>query len=151
MGVSKDATRSPEDALSTPLPGETLAMFYGRSRASFSPHFSIYNSCPRSGEYWLQKVFSLSKSMDSRGKELRTEGFRLAQERYGQCSPTSPAFLLHSTERNSYMCSKAEYKPILKEVEKILSEAELDEDEMKRAAAAGGTARVLGKDGVVQS
>lgn len=32
MGVSKDATRSPEDVLSTPLPGETLAMFYARSR-----------------------------------------------------------------------------------------------------------------------
>lgn len=32
MGVSKDTTRSPEDVLSTPLPGETLAMFYARSR-----------------------------------------------------------------------------------------------------------------------
>lgn len=32
MGVAKDATRSPEDMLSTPLPGETLAMFYARSR-----------------------------------------------------------------------------------------------------------------------
>jgi hypothetical protein len=34
MGVSKDdgAGRSEEDAISTPLPGETLAMFYSRSR-----------------------------------------------------------------------------------------------------------------------
>ena len=32
MGVSKDATRSPEDIQSTPLPGETLAMFYACSR-----------------------------------------------------------------------------------------------------------------------
>jgi len=32
MGVSKDTTRSPEDIQSTPLPGETLAMFYARSR-----------------------------------------------------------------------------------------------------------------------
>ncbi len=32
MGVAKDATRSPEDVISTPLPGETLAMFYARSR-----------------------------------------------------------------------------------------------------------------------
>lgn len=32
MGVSKDTTRSVEDVLSTPLPGETLAMFYARSR-----------------------------------------------------------------------------------------------------------------------
>ena len=30
-----------------------------------------------------------------------------------------------------------EYKPILKEVEKILAEAGLDEEEMKRGAAAG--------------
>jgi hypothetical protein len=32
MGVSKDTTRSAEDVQSTPLPGETLAMFYARSR-----------------------------------------------------------------------------------------------------------------------
>ena len=35
MGVAKDATRSPEDVISTPLPGETLAMFYARSRTSY--------------------------------------------------------------------------------------------------------------------
>jgi hypothetical protein len=32
MGASKDATRSPEDIQNTSLPGETLAMFYARSR-----------------------------------------------------------------------------------------------------------------------
>jgi len=32
MGVSKDTTRAAEDVQSTPLPGETLAMFYARSR-----------------------------------------------------------------------------------------------------------------------
>ena len=32
----------------------------------------------------------------------------------------------------------AEYKPILEEVERILMEAGLDEEEMKRSAAAGG-------------
>ena len=37
MGVAKDATRSPEDVISTPLPGETLAMFYARSRESSQP------------------------------------------------------------------------------------------------------------------
>jgi len=31
----------------------------------------------------------------------------------------------------------AEYKPILEEVEKILAEAGLDEEEMRRAAAGG--------------
>jgi hypothetical protein len=32
MGVAKDSTRSMEDVISTPLPGETLASFYARSR-----------------------------------------------------------------------------------------------------------------------
>jgi len=32
----------------------------------------------------------------------------------------------------------AEYKPILEEVERILVEAGLDEEEMKRSAVAGG-------------
>ncbi|EKM75215.1 hypothetical protein AGABI1DRAFT_123321 [Agaricus bisporus var. burnettii JB137-S8] len=94
MGVSKDVSRSAEDVLSTPLPGETLAMFYARSR-----------------EYWAQKAYGTS---DNRGKELRRDGFARAEERY------------------------AEYKPILEEVEKILAEAGLDEEEMRRGAALGG-------------
>jgi hypothetical protein len=32
IGVSKDTKRSEEDIISTPLPGETLAVFYARSR-----------------------------------------------------------------------------------------------------------------------
>ena len=32
MGVSKDTKRSEDDIISTPLPGETLAVFYARSR-----------------------------------------------------------------------------------------------------------------------
>jgi hypothetical protein len=32
MGVTKDAARTEEDILSTPLPGENLRMFYERSR-----------------------------------------------------------------------------------------------------------------------
>ncbi|RDX51666.1 galactose oxidase [Lentinus brumalis] len=93
MGVAKDATRSPEDVISTPLPGETLAMFYARSR-----------------EYWTQKAYGKS---DNRGKLLRRDGFTLAEDRY------------------------AEYKPILEEVERILAEAGLDEEEMRKGAAAG--------------
>ena len=62
MGVSKDQTRSAEDVVSTPLPGETLAMFYARSR-----------------EHWAQKAH---QSSDNRGKMLRRDGFTLAQERY---------------------------------------------------------------------
>lgn len=34
----------------------------------------------------------------------------------------------------------AEYKPLLEEVEKILAEAGLDEEEMRRGAAGGGNA-----------
>lgn len=97
MGVSKDQARSAEDVISTPLPGETLAMFYARSR-----------------EYWAQKAH---QSSDNRGKMLRRDGFSLAQERY------------------------TSYKPILEEVEKILAEAGLDEEEMRRSAAAGPDAR----------
>lgn len=40
MGVSKDTKRSEEDIVSTPLPGETLAVFYARSRKfSFETRF----------------------------------------------------------------------------------------------------------------
>ncbi|KAF8814969.1 hypothetical protein BYT27DRAFT_7219077 [Phlegmacium glaucopus] len=94
MGVSKDDTCSPEDIQSTPLPGETLAMFYARSR-----------------EYWTQKAHGNS---DNQGKQLRRDGFTLAEERYNA------------------------YKPILAEVEKILEEAGLDEEGMRRGAAGGG-------------
>ncbi|KAF8815207.1 hypothetical protein BYT27DRAFT_6768211 [Phlegmacium glaucopus] len=103
-GVSKDTTCSPEDIQSTPLPGDTLAMFYARSR-----------------EYWTQKAHGNS---DNQGKQLRRDGFTLAEERY------STLFLAY------YFCSlrlflllpfKAGYKPILAEVEKILEEAGLDE------------------------
>ncbi|KAH0834643.1 hypothetical protein J3R83DRAFT_10152 [Lanmaoa asiatica] len=90
MGVSaKDATRSADDVIGTPAPGETLAMFYARSR-----------------EYWAQKAHH-DHASDNRGKQLRRDGFGLAEARY------------------------AEYKPILEEVERILAEAGLDEDEMK--------------------
>ncbi|THU86834.1 hypothetical protein K435DRAFT_970138 [Dendrothele bispora CBS 962.96] len=94
MGVAKDVTRSPEDILNTPLPGETLTLFYARSR-----------------EYWTQKAYGMS---GNKGKQLKREGFGLAEERY------------------------ASYKPVLEEVEKILAEAGLDEEEMRKGAAATG-------------
>ncbi|KAK7038834.1 Kelch repeat-containing protein 3 [Paramarasmius palmivorus] len=89
-------TNTAENALSTPLPGETLAIFYARSR-----------------EYWAQTALCTTSS-DTRGKALRKDGFALAEARY------------------------EEYKPLLKEVEKILAEAGLDEEEMRRSAQAGG-------------
>lgn len=50
------------EAIGTPLPGETLAAFYERTR-----------------EYWVQQAFATS---GNRGKELRRDGFALAEERY---------------------------------------------------------------------
>ncbi|KAG1733150.1 galactose oxidase [Suillus lakei] len=67
MGVSKDTTRSAEDVISTPEPGETLALFYARSR-----------------EYWTQKAHGVS---DNRGKQLRRDGFSFAEERYVEYKP----------------------------------------------------------------
>ncbi|KAG8851378.1 hypothetical protein FRB96_009213 [Tulasnella sp. 330] len=93
LGSTKDANRSLEDQLSTPLPGESLATFYARSK-----------------DYWAQKAHETS---DNRGKLLRRDGFGLAEDRY------------------------ATYKPILDEVEKILAEAGLDEEEMKRVGGSG--------------
>ncbi|KAJ8586961.1 galactose oxidase [Rhizopogon salebrosus TDB-379] len=111
MGVSKDTTRSAEDVLSTPEPGESLAMFYARSRTfHYVPNLS-FGADYLQGEYWTQKAHGVS---DNRGKLLRRDGFSFAEERY------------------------VEYKPILKEVEKILAEAGLDEDEMKARAAHAG-------------
>ncbi|KAJ7594667.1 galactose oxidase [Mycena floridula] len=93
LGVAKDSTaRSAADILKTPLPGETLAMFYARSR-----------------EYWAQAAHATS---DNRGKQLRRDGFSMAQSAY------------------------TEYQPILKEVEKILMESGLDKEEMRNGAAA---------------
>ncbi|KAF9530875.1 hypothetical protein CPB83DRAFT_787413 [Crepidotus variabilis] len=66
MGVSKDTTRSVEDMQSTPLPGETLAMFYSRSR-----------------EYWAQMAIE----SENKGKELRKAGFALAEQRYTEYKP----------------------------------------------------------------
>jgi len=111
MGVSKDTTRSAEDIISTPEPGESLAIFYARSRKFHSiPSLpSVINYL--GGEYWTQKAHAVS---DNRGKQLRRDGFSFAEERY------------------------AGYKPILEAVEKILAEAGLDEDEMRTGAASAG-------------
>ncbi|TEB35122.1 galactose oxidase, partial [Coprinellus micaceus] len=98
MGLAKDATRSEEEVLSTPLPGETLALFYARSRV-----------------YWAQRAQAAAPRDENRPKELRRIAFSLASDRY------------------------EEYKPLLEEVEKILAEAGLDEEEMRRVGAGGGT------------
>jgi hypothetical protein len=67
MGVAKATDRSPEELLSTPLPGETLKLFYDRTR-----------------EYWTVKAHEHS---DNRGKSLRRDGFQLADEKYETYKP----------------------------------------------------------------
>ncbi|BEJ13263.1 hypothetical protein CspHIS471_0304370 [Cutaneotrichosporon sp. HIS471] len=67
MGVSKDAGRTEDDVLSTPLPGENLRMFYERTR-----------------EYWAGMAYNRS---GNRGKTLRREGFHLASARYDEYRP----------------------------------------------------------------
>ncbi|KAG9310547.1 hypothetical protein JVU11DRAFT_9095 [Chiua virens] len=67
MGVAeRNTTRSAEDVISTPAPGETLATFYARSR-----------------KYWAQKAHQ-EQASDSRSKQLRRDGFGLAEARYGE-------------------------------------------------------------------
>ncbi|KAF7304868.1 SET domain-containing protein [Mycena kentingensis (nom. inval.)] len=86
MGVAKDSERSPEDAMSTPIPGETLAVFYGRSKT-----------------YWAQKALESSELQErqpvkggrQQGKQVRRDGFALAQERYNIYLP-----LLKEAEKN---------------------------------------------------
>ncbi|KAK1926781.1 hypothetical protein DB88DRAFT_181067 [Papiliotrema laurentii] len=74
MGVAKDTTRSEEEVLSTPLPGENLRTFYDRSR-----------------EYWAGTAYERN---GSRGKTLRREGFALASAKYEAYKP-----LLEEIER----------------------------------------------------
>lgn len=110
MGVLKDTERHQEDIISTPLPGEKLSGFYSRSK-----------------EHWVMKARGVS---DDRGKALNAQAFKLCHTRYS-------ASILQIALRRISMTNvfAEEYKPLLKEIEKILAEAGLDEDEIKRAGA----------------
>lgn len=130
MGVSKDTTRSAEDIISTPEPGESLAIFYARSRKFHSISSLPFDVNYLGGEYWTQKAHAVS---DNRGKQLRRDGFSFAEERYGTWS-----VLACELQFIHFVPSSAEYKPILEAVEKILAEAGLDEDEMRVGAASAG-------------
>ncbi len=63
LGVSMDDTRTQEDVLSTPLPGETVRHFYDRSK-----------------EYWQGKAFAAAER-EMRGKELRRAAFTVSGSR----------------------------------------------------------------------
>jgi ABC-type lipoprotein export system ATPase subunit len=88
-----------------------------------------YTSEEAQGEFWTQKAHNIS---DNRGKLLRRDGFGLAEEKYSMLS------IVLSLAQIILILIAAEYKPILEEVEKILAEAGLDEEEIKKGAALGG-------------
>ncbi|KAM0787659.1 hypothetical protein ACM66B_003723 [Microbotryomycetes sp. NB124-2] len=67
-GVSTSASRTAEDILSTPQPGETLAQFFERSK-----------------EYFTQKAHEHQPA--HKGKELRRDGFELAKDAYEKYLP----------------------------------------------------------------
>lgn len=71
MGVTKDSTRSEEDSISTPLPGEKVSTFYERSKI-----------------YWAQKALEVNVGEANRGKELRRDGFAVSQN-FGRWCLTS--------------------------------------------------------------
>lgn len=150
----QSAERSAEDALSTPLPGETLAAFYSRTRKGtillnkilHQIDYVLFFCCfPNSGEYWAGKAHGGSTN---RGKMLRRDGFALAQERYGKLLFFETQGLRPSLIYEPFLILfpylAAEYKPILEEVEKILAEAGLDEEEIKRSGAARGAGGAKG-------
>ncbi len=131
MGVARDNTRSAEDVISTPLPGETLAMFYSRSRMSLP--LSIMPICMLThfqGNTGPRKLMRrvIAEGNNSVGMDLcllRSDMVRMIDVLFDLITRLTRRFFA------------AEYKPILKEVEKILTEAGLDEEEMRKGAAAG--------------
>ncbi|WFD29592.1 Kelch repeat-containing protein 3 [Malassezia sp. CBS 17886] len=104
IGVAKDANRTERDVLSTPAPGEVLQTFYLRTK-----------------HYWASLAHEQSDGA-SRGKQLRRDGFDLAEKRY------------------------LAYKPILEEqIERIRLEADVDEGDgtasVRRAGGPGVESR----------
>lgn len=104
LGVSKNTTRSENEIISTPLPGESLREFYSRSKSYFA------------------NLAHEQSHGQARGKEMRRDGFELAEKRF------------------------IELKPMLEEIQRIQREAGLDENELEKVAAnhlssssAGGT------------
>ncbi|KWU46103.1 galactose oxidase, partial [Rhodotorula sp. JG-1b] len=95
MGISADSARTAEEILSTPQAGESLAQFFARSK-----------------EYWTGKAHQQGGSAN-RGKELRRDGFAMAEQRYD------------------------EYKPILEEIVRMQEQAGIDAASARAGARAG--------------
>ena len=75
------------------------------------------------GEYWAGKAH---ESSTNRGKQLRKDGFALAQEKYRKLH------LIALEQVKIYKNIAEDYKPILEEVEKILRESGLDDEDIKK-------------------
>ena len=117
MGVSTSTERSAEDMLSTPQPGESLAQFFARSR-----------------EFWTQKAHA--NATGNRGKELRRDGFTLAEEAFSKLCKIrngARAFLLMFC----LILRAEEYQPLLDEIARIQAAAGLEAEELARGARAG--------------
>ena len=65
--MSQSTERTEEDKISTPMPGETLRVFYERTR-----------------QHWTAVAHA---SSDNRGKSLRRDGFQIAEQRYEEYLP----------------------------------------------------------------
>ncbi|KZS96555.1 hypothetical protein SISNIDRAFT_473333 [Sistotremastrum niveocremeum HHB9708] len=116
QGEEDEGATPTENISNTPQPGESLAAFYARTR-----------------EHWAQRVLQNNdgtiggagsadlKPASGGGKMIRRDGFSMAEERY------------------------LEYKPTLEGIERILREAGLDDEDIKRGAGAGS----VGPGGIV--
>ena len=75
LGTAKDAARTEEDILSTPLPGENLRLFYDRSRELVQA-VKLSSAHGGAGQYWAAQAYEWT---GSRGKALRREGFGMSE------------------------------------------------------------------------
>lgn len=104
-------------------------MFYARSSKLLLLSCANTQSNLGPEEHWAGQVIS---SSEQRGKELRRVAFGLAKEKYGELQ-----IIISILVQLFNSLLAAQYEPILKEVERILAEAGLDEEEMRRGAAGG--------------
>ena len=117
MGVSLATDRTQEDVLSTPQPGENLAKFYARSK-----------------DYWTNKAFE-TIGANNRGKELRRDGFSLAEEAFRAFSSNCSGLRRRA---NVVLVYTEQYQPLLEEIMRIQAQAGLDADELSKGGRAGG-------------
>lgn len=105
------------------------------SSTSISPRLPVVAHSKSStltiGDHWTKRALDSVAGAD-RGKELRRGGFALAEERY---SMWRQQFLRFSFS----LMFAVEYKPTLVEIERLLEEAGLDPEDIKKGGAGRGT------------